>query len=219
VRDNALMTAAVHEHGSLAGVELWHGGYHTLNRFSREGLLAPGHQPCVYYDQVQARPMDKEDIRNFRRWQAEAAKRAVRAGFDIVYVYAGHGYLPAQFLSRRTNQRSDEYGGSLENRARLLKEMISTPARRSAHRARRPPDGRRARGPARQGREVLEMLGELPTCGTSIGTTTSTRALALAKKAPRAHVAFVKVAASRWSVSAASPRLIPWCPGEARSST
>jgi len=68
--------------------------------------------------------MDKEDIRNFRRWQAEAAKRAVRAGFDIVYVYAGHGYLPAQFLSRRTNQRSDEYGGSLENRARLLKEMI-----------------------------------------------------------------------------------------------
>src|SRR5262245_32438707 len=113
--------------------------------------------------------MDKADIRNLRRWQADAAKRAVRAGFDIVYVYAGHGYLPAQFLSRRLNQRSDEYGGSLENRARLLKEMIL--------------DTREAIGPdtalavrlmvdeslgpggitsGREGRQVLELLGELP---------------------------------------------------------
>jgi dimethylamine/trimethylamine dehydrogenase len=207
VRDNALMTAAVHEHGSLAGVELWHGGYHTLNRFSREGLLAPGHRPCEYYDQVQARPMDKEDIRNFRRWQAEAAKRAVRAGFDIVYVYAGHGYLPAQFLSRRTNQRSDEYGGSLENRARLLKEMIL--------------DTREAIGPGTalavrlmvdelagpegitsevEGREVLEMLGELPDLwDVQLGTyDVDARSSRFAKEgAQEPYVAFVKKITSK----------------------
>jgi dimethylamine/trimethylamine dehydrogenase len=169
IRDHCLMTDAVHEHGALAGVELWHGGSHTHNRYSREGLIAPGHRPGYSYDPVQARPMDKADIKNLRRWQAEAAKRAVRAGFDIVYVYAGHGYLPAQFLSRRLNQRTDEYGGSIENRARLLKEMIL--------------DTREAIGPdtalavrlmvdefegpegvtsGREGREVLEMLGELP---------------------------------------------------------
>ena len=48
----------------------------------------------------------------------------MQAGFDIVYVYAGHDYLPFQFLSRRTNQRGDAYGGRLENRVRLLREMI-----------------------------------------------------------------------------------------------
>ncbi len=169
VRDQALMVEAVHEHGALAGVELWHGGYHTHNRYSREGLIGAGHQPGYSYDPVQARPMDKADIKALRRWQADAARRAVRAGFDIVYVYAGHGYIPAQFLSRRTNQRGDEYGGSLENRARLLKEMIQ--------------DTREAIGPdtalavrlmvdefhgpegitsEREGREVLQMLGELP---------------------------------------------------------
>ncbi|NIP76379.1 MAG: hypothetical protein GTN90_10520, partial [Xanthomonadales bacterium] len=60
--------------------------------------------------------------RNPRRrgWQAAAARRAVQAGFDIIYVYAGHNYLPFQFLSPRTNRRTDEYGGKLENRVRLL---------------------------------------------------------------------------------------------------
>ena len=61
--------------------------------------------------------------RNVRRWQVDAAKRAKAAGFDIVYVYATHGFLLADFL-RPSNQRSDEYGGSLENRARLMREMI-----------------------------------------------------------------------------------------------
>ncbi len=169
VRDHALMTEAVHEHGSLAGVELWHGGAHVLNRYSREGLLGAGHRPSHNFDPVQARAMDRADIRELRRWQADAARRAVRAGFDIVYIYAGHGYLPAQFLSRRFNERGDEYGGSLENRARLLKEMIL--------------DTREAVGPEvavavrlmvdemraplgisweKEGREVIAMLGELP---------------------------------------------------------
>ena len=69
--------------------------------------------------------MDKEDIKNLRRAHRAAALRARTAGYDLVYVYAGHGLgIFQQFLSRATNMRSDEYGGSLENRARLLREVI-----------------------------------------------------------------------------------------------
>ena len=72
----------------------------------------------------QSRAMDKEDIRNLRRWHRNAALRAKAAEFDIVYVYATHGYLLAHFLDPETNTRSDEYGGSLENRTRLVRELI-----------------------------------------------------------------------------------------------
>jgi dimethylamine/trimethylamine dehydrogenase len=67
--------------------------------------------------------MDKADIRELKQWHVEAARRGKQAGFDIVYVYAAHWYLIRQFLLP-SNRRTDEYGGSLENRARLLKELI-----------------------------------------------------------------------------------------------
>jgi dimethylamine/trimethylamine dehydrogenase len=67
--------------------------------------------------------MDKSDIRELKRWHLEAALRAKRAGFDIIYVYAAHWYLIRQFLLP-SNRRNDEYGGSLENRTRLLRELI-----------------------------------------------------------------------------------------------
>ena len=120
----ASIADAIHTHGSLAGVELWHGGAHASNRMTRLPAIAPQSQPALYHLPTAARAMDLSDIREFRSWQRAAALRAKRAGFDIVYVYAGHDYLPFQFLSRRTNQRSDAYGGSLENRVRLLREMI-----------------------------------------------------------------------------------------------
>ena len=70
--------------------------------------------------------MDKEDIKNLRHWHKLAYRRAKRAGFDIMCLYGAHGFgILQHFLSRRTNQRSDEYGGSLENRARLLNELLS----------------------------------------------------------------------------------------------
>jgi dimethylamine/trimethylamine dehydrogenase len=72
----------------------------------------------------QTRSMDKTDIRNLRRWHRKAAIRARDAGFDVVYVYATHGYLLANFLDPAINQRSDEYGGTLENRVRLVRELI-----------------------------------------------------------------------------------------------
>ncbi len=169
IRDHALMTDAVHAHGSLAGVELWHGGRATINRYSRLPMIAPRELPSTFMDPAQTRRMDKTDIRDLRRWQVDAAKRALRAGFDIVYVYAGHGYLPAQFLSRRTNDRSDEYGGPIENRARLLREMIEETRTAIGDKAALAvrlmidefagPDGITSE---REGREVLEMFGELP---------------------------------------------------------
>jgi len=116
---------AIHEFGALAGVELGHHGFRAQNRTTREIPMGPSAHSVVSYDPVQSRAMDKEDIRNLRRWHVAAARRAKTAGFDLIYVYAAHGLVtPIQFLSRKYNQRTDEYGGSLENRVRLLREII-----------------------------------------------------------------------------------------------
>ncbi|MBW2421308.1 MAG: FAD-dependent oxidoreductase [Deltaproteobacteria bacterium] len=123
VRAQALMTEKVHRHGALAGVELWHGGGTSANLYTREGAIGARSRPARGLNPVQCRAMDKRDIRDLRRWHVEAARRAQRAGFDIVYVYATHGYLLAQFLSPE-NQRSDEYGGSLANRVRIVRELL-----------------------------------------------------------------------------------------------
>ena len=166
----ALMAEAVHEHGALAAIELTHNGPMANNLYSRLPPLAPSHVPVEDVDPVQARAMSKTDIADLRTWHRNAALRAKRAGFDIVYVYAGHDLsLPMQFLSRRWNHRSDEYGGSLENRARLLRELIEDTrnavgdscgvAVRFAVDELLGPDGITAEG---EGREVVEMLAELP---------------------------------------------------------
>ncbi len=124
----ALMVEAVHLHGSLAGIELAYHGYNAANLYSRLPSLAPSSMGTIGgsgYDPVQTRRMDKEDIRNVRKWHRAAALRAKRAGFDIVYCYAAHGMTAAiQFISKRYNDRADEYGGSLENRVRFLRELI-----------------------------------------------------------------------------------------------
>ena len=169
IRAQALMAEAVHRHGALAGVELWHGGLSTPNLVTRDVSIAPSSLPTWDEAPVQTRAMDKSDIRDLRRWHADAARRAQQAGFDIVYVYAGHGYLPMQFLSARTNTRSDEYGGSLENRVRLLRELIEETKEavgaRCAVAVRIAVDellgeaGITAEG---EGREIVEMLAELP---------------------------------------------------------
>ncbi len=123
----ARMAEAVHEHDALAGIELSYNGMNGPNFYSREVPLGPANLPVATftYDPVQARAMDKQDIANLRRWHRNAALRSRKAGFDIVYVYAAHGLGGLNyFLSRRHNDRSDEYGGSLENRVRLIREII-----------------------------------------------------------------------------------------------
>jgi dimethylamine/trimethylamine dehydrogenase len=124
IKANALMTEKVHAHGALAGVELWFGGASTSNLLTREVSMDVGSMPSLANNPFQSRAMDKEDIRDLRRWHRDAALRAKAADFDIVYVYATHGYLISHFLSPVTNTRSDEYGGSLANRVRLLRELI-----------------------------------------------------------------------------------------------
>ena len=68
--------------------------------------------------------MGNADIQDLLRWQAAGARRAMQAGFDIVYVYAGMGYLPYEFLLPEYNHRTDAYGGSIQNRVRLVRELL-----------------------------------------------------------------------------------------------
>ncbi len=123
VRNMAPMADAVHAHGALAGVELWHGGMRSSNLQSREAAWGTQSLP-VMQDPWQCARMDSDDIANLRRWHRAAAQRAKQAGMDIVYVYAAHTYLLGQFLDPVMNQRSDAYGGSWENRARLVRELL-----------------------------------------------------------------------------------------------
>ena len=121
-----LMINKVHEHGALAGIQLVHNGQSVSNYLSRMPALAPSPCPTETANSTQARGMDKEDIKVLRRWFREAAIRSQRAGYDIIYVYAAHGIMTLlyQFILKRYNQRTDEYGGSLENRVRLVREIL-----------------------------------------------------------------------------------------------
>lgn len=123
IRNLASMTSQVHAHGALAGVELWHGGSYVGNLASRVPSIGVRSMPCPG-EPVQSQRMDRRDIREFRRWHVAAAKRARQAGFDIIYVYPTHGYLLSEFLSRSLNDRTDAYGGSLQNRTRLVREVL-----------------------------------------------------------------------------------------------
>lgn len=166
----ALMADAVHEHGALAAIEIMHHGGSAANWGTRLAPIAPSHRPIIYYSPVQARAMDKQDIRDLRRWHREAALRSKKAGFDIVYVYATHDLsIAQQFLERRKNDRIDEYGGSLENRARLLRELIEDTkdavGDRCAVAVRFAADeliGKAGLTHDGESRDVVEMLAELP---------------------------------------------------------
>ena len=123
---HARVVDAIHEHGGLAGCELVYNAPRTnlVSRLPAMGVTA-GPVISEWREPRMARAMDLDDIRAVRRWHRNAALRAKAAGYDLVYVYAGHGLTLTQtFLSRATNQRSDAYGGSLENRMRLLRELI-----------------------------------------------------------------------------------------------
>ncbi|MEM7195816.1 MAG: NAD-binding protein [Pseudomonadota bacterium] len=121
----SLITEGVHAHGALAAIQLVHNGFHAPNLQTRAPALAPvDHSLSIIYPK-QARGMSKRDIRDFRLWHRNAALRAKQAGFDIVYVYAGHRMaLPLHFLLPQINTRTDEYGGCLENRVRLIRELL-----------------------------------------------------------------------------------------------
>jgi len=120
----AKMADAVHAHGSLAGCELWYGGLSSPNLLTREPGLSLGGGAVSVIDPTQTKRLDLSDIRTLRHWHVAAAKRAKAAGIDIVYVYPSHHYLLHSFLEPG-NDRGDGYGGSRQNRLRLVRELIS----------------------------------------------------------------------------------------------
>ena len=129
IRSHALMTEAVHAHGALAAIELWHGGASVMNRTSRVAPYSPSGIPWAathvgFMGNQRPRIMDAQDIRDVIGWQVAAARRARQAGFDIVYIYAGMGYLGYEFLIEEYNHRTDAYGGSVPNRVRFVRELI-----------------------------------------------------------------------------------------------
>ena len=128
------IATAIHDGGALAGIELAHNGMNSPNLTTREPPLGPVNLPVATWshDPVQARAMTKSDIARMRRWHRDAVRRSLAVGYDLVYVYAGHALSGIQyFLSPRYNTRTDEYGGSVRNRARLLRELL-TDAREEA---------------------------------------------------------------------------------------
>jgi len=107
----------------LLGVQLAYAAYYNANREFREVPMGPVARPVASMTPLQVRAMDLADIADLRRWWGQAAARARRAGADIINVDANFSTIAFQFLSPR-NTRSDAYGGSLANRARLLRELI-----------------------------------------------------------------------------------------------
>lgn len=118
------MTDEVHKHGALAGVELWYGGAHAPNLESRATPRGPSQYASEFETLSYCKEMDLDDIAQVQQYYVDAAIRARDAGFDIIYVYGAHSYLPLQFLNPYYNKRTDHYGGSLENRARFWLETL-----------------------------------------------------------------------------------------------
>ena len=123
VRNLSLMCDAAHEHGALAGVELFY-SYRVPSMETRTPPWAASSFPTTATVSAYGRSMSVDDIHRVQDLYASAALRAVEAGFDYVYVYGAHMELPQAFLSPLRNTRTDEYGGSFENRARFWRETI-----------------------------------------------------------------------------------------------
>ncbi|MDO4466830.1 MAG: NAD(P)/FAD-dependent oxidoreductase [Bacillota bacterium] len=112
----------IHKGGAKASIEIFHGGAEARVKDYAVG-------PCSYVrkkDGVQVKGMSEEDMEETLKWYAETAASARKLGFDSIFLHFGHGWLPAQFLSPYYNKRSDEYGGSIENRAKFPLRILET---------------------------------------------------------------------------------------------
>ncbi|HLY48644.1 MAG TPA: NAD(P)-binding protein [Solirubrobacteraceae bacterium] len=125
VRNWALLCDRLHEHGALAGIELMASGAHVTGYETRLPAGAVSEIPDDWLFMGSSFQMDKDDIRRVQGHYVAAANRARAAGFDIVNVMGAELVaLPMTFLMSRYNQRSDEYGGSFENRSRFWLETL-----------------------------------------------------------------------------------------------
>jgi 2,4-dienoyl-CoA reductase-like NADH-dependent reductase (Old Yellow Enzyme family)/thioredoxin reductase len=117
--------AAIHEAGGKAAMQLHHAGRESFFLLQKGEAIGPSAIPSVVY-RMAPREMTLEDIQEIVDAFGQAARRARDAGFDAVEVHGAHGYLLTQFLSALSNQREDEYGGSLANRARFVVEVLQS---------------------------------------------------------------------------------------------
>ncbi|WAC41707.1 NADPH dehydrogenase NamA [Pedobacter sp. SL55] len=126
----------IHENGAVAGIQLGHAGrkasfdipWESPAQVSNEnGGWVPVAPSAIQFNPKDKMPiaLDLEGIKKVKLDFKAAAKRALEVGFKVVEVHAAHGYLLHQFLSPLSNQRNDEYGGSFENRIRLLLEVVA----------------------------------------------------------------------------------------------
>ena len=171
VRSQARLVEKVKEHGALTACELAHTGLRSRNITTGVPILGPSALPNLKPEfPAHSKAMDLADIRAFRDSHKAAAKRALEAGYDIVYVYAAHdASLLWHFLSPLYNFRTDAYGGSFRNRLRLFREVLEDTlevvAGKAAVAVRFPVHDFKAGSPLtydNEGRGVVEELAELP---------------------------------------------------------
>lgn len=113
------LTASIQEHGSLAVIQLHHAGMRSPKELIGDVPVCPSDN-----EKTGARALSLEEIKQLRDDFISAAVRSQKCGYDGVEVHGAHGYILTQFLSKEINKRTDEYGGSLTNRARLLFEIV-----------------------------------------------------------------------------------------------
>lgn len=131
------ITGFIHEHGAVAGVQLAHAGRKASHSIPWEGgkqipsdkengwkSLAPSAIPFTPDEEAPVE-IDKAGIEKVKADFKAAAARALKAGFKVIEIHAAHGYLIHEFYSPLSNHRTDEYGGSFENRVRLLLEVVA----------------------------------------------------------------------------------------------
>ena len=136
-----LVTDAVHKAGSVIFAQLWHVGRvsHSSLQPNEEAPVAPsairadavkvfietGPGEGALAEPSEPRALETQEVRELVELYAQAARNAIEAGFDGVELHCANGYLINQFISEHSNKRTDEYGGSLENRLRFLKEVVA----------------------------------------------------------------------------------------------
>ena len=149
VRNLAAMTDRLHQFGALAGIELWYGGPHAPCMESRATPRGPSQIASDFELNIFPRYMDQDDINTVQQMYVDAAIRAREAGFDIVYVYGAHAYLPFQFLSPFYNRRTESTAGRSRTARASGASRCTRSARPSAMTARSPRASRST--PARRG--------------------------------------------------------------------
>lgn len=119
IEGHTRLASTIQSHGSLAVIQLHHAGMR-----SEPGLIEGAPVAPSDVERKGARALLNDEVKQLRDDFISAAVRAQKCGYDGVEIHGAHGYVVAQFLSQSINHREDEYGGSLENRARLLFEII-----------------------------------------------------------------------------------------------